>query len=128
MRHQIRHFQISEFRCPCCSRVQVAVALVFWLDVLRRFIKAPLVVNSGYRCPMRNAQVKGAGSSRHLIGCAADLRIPVGYTSESLLEVASRFVSENTWEIMAGSTYLHVGVPRTSESRLWHGENIIKFN
>ena len=81
MKQEIRHFSISEFRCPCCGHVKVAAALVFWLEIFRRALGTPLKINSGCRCESRNKAVGGAASSRHLIGCAADLAKPAKVVS-----------------------------------------------
>jgi hypothetical protein len=43
------------------------------LDVIREAWGAPIVVNSGYRNPAVNSIVKGAASSQHLTGQAADI-------------------------------------------------------
>jgi len=36
----------------------------------------PVVILSGFRCPALNAAIKGAGSSQHLLGEAADFYVP----------------------------------------------------
>jgi hypothetical protein len=36
----------------------------------------PVMINSAYRGPAVNEKVGGSKSSQHMIGCAADLRIP----------------------------------------------------
>lgn len=36
----------------------------------------PVMINSAYRGPAVNAHVGGSKSSQHMIGCAADIRIP----------------------------------------------------
>jgi hypothetical protein len=61
-----------------------------------------------------------------MIGCAADLRIPSGMSAEGLREIAARF-SSDMWEIIAGVGYVHIGVPRINEARLWLGEPNIKL-
>lgn len=43
------------------------------LDPLRRRWGAPLIVNSGFRCPKLNKAVGGAPNSHHLRGMAADI-------------------------------------------------------
>ena len=48
------------------------------LEPLRQFFNVPIVIGSGYRCPKLNShpEVKGATSSQHMTGEAADIRIP----------------------------------------------------
>ena len=43
------------------------------LDPLREAWGQPIIVSSGYRCPRLNKIVKGAPSSQHLLGQAADI-------------------------------------------------------
>ena len=45
------------------------------LEPLRAAYGAPIRVSSGYRCPALNAAVKGAATSVHMIGYAADLQV-----------------------------------------------------
>lgn len=44
------------------------------LDVLRRYLNAPIGINSGYRSPAHNRAVGGKSNSMHLYGKAADIR------------------------------------------------------
>jgi uncharacterized protein YcbK (DUF882 family) len=44
------------------------------LDVLRRYLNAPILINSGYRSPAHNRSVGGKKDSQHLYGKAADIR------------------------------------------------------
>ena len=43
------------------------------LEPVRERLGRPIVVNSGYRCPIHNAAVGGVANSQHLRGEAADL-------------------------------------------------------
>jgi uncharacterized protein YcbK (DUF882 family) len=71
------HFSRSEFACHHCGKVIVSDRLVARLEILRAMVGKPLVIVSGYRCPVHNAKVGGAKASQHLVGQAADLQ--VGY-------------------------------------------------
>ena len=46
------------------------------LEPLRRHIDKPVVISSGYRCPVLNRVVGGVANSQHLTGQAADITIP----------------------------------------------------
>lgn len=48
------------------------------LEPLRQFFNVPIVIGSGYRCQRLNShpEVGGASSSQHMLGEAADIRIP----------------------------------------------------
>lgn len=45
------------------------------LEVIREFYDKPIKVNSGYRSPEHNKNIKGAPKSQHVQGKAADLVI-----------------------------------------------------
>lgn len=47
--------------------------LMEFLDALREAWGSPIKVTSGYRCSKLNSAVKGAPTSAHLVGYAADL-------------------------------------------------------
>jgi uncharacterized protein YcbK (DUF882 family) len=68
------HFNLSEFRCPCCNDVNRAAAraLAERLEPVREAF-GPIHVWSGFRCPKQNARVGGATFSQHLLGLAADI-------------------------------------------------------
>ncbi len=68
------HFDREEFGCRHCGKVKVADELVVRLERLRAEVGEPLVVVSGYRCPVHNAAVGGKARSQHLLGQAVDLR------------------------------------------------------
>lgn len=67
------HFSRREFRCRHCGRAVVTMRLVQLLERLREISGGPLVIVSGYRCPVHNRAVGGARASYHLRGMAADL-------------------------------------------------------
>ena len=45
------------------------------LQPLRDYMKTPVVITSGYRCPWLNRKVGGVSNSYHLRGLAADIHI-----------------------------------------------------
>lgn len=72
------HFDFKEFACTCkgafsgCLVILVRRELLSSLETYR--LKAGTVrIESGYRCPFRNAAVGGAKASQHMYGTAADL-------------------------------------------------------
>lgn len=52
------------------------------LQPCREFIKIPIRINSGYRCPLLNKAVGGVPGSQHLLCQAAD--ITTGYRARDL--------------------------------------------
>ena len=45
------------------------------LEQVRKLVRQPIHINSGYRSMPLNQLVKGQTMSQHLIGCAADIRV-----------------------------------------------------
>ena len=72
------------------------------LSFIRERFGAPIVVNSGYRCPDLNKAVGGVPKSRHQVGKAADIRCLTNeqtYALYHFLEVAKYpFVRKMIWE------------------------------
>ena len=123
MRREVRHFKPQEFVCPCCDAGQPAALLVLWLEELREAWGGPVVVNSGFRCERHNAEVGGARRSRHLVGCAADVR-PAEGLMEDFARLVRRLGSLPGWELRFYGAFLHVGVPRREADRLWSGGEV----
>ena len=123
--YQIRHFRPEEFECRCCNERKIASGLIFWLEVLRRAANGAIVVNSGYRCTKRNHDVGGAPNSRHVIGCAADLRTPRNMTYEAFASLARRLAGDG-FEVKTypERTYIHFAVPRNEAGKDWTGGNV----
>jgi len=124
----VAHFGSREFLCPCCcgGNGKISKILVMWLDILRRAWGEPVIVNSGWRCAAHNMKVGGSRTSRHLIGCAADIRTRPGSIPEwerfSLL--ARRLYNQPGWEFLPYQTFIHVAVPREESERKWSGGQI----
>ena len=82
---KIKYFKLSEFinsatakrlginNMPSFEVVDNLNRLAAYLDGIREKFGKPILINSGYRCPMLNKAVRGAVRSQHLKGLAADL-------------------------------------------------------
>jgi zinc D-Ala-D-Ala carboxypeptidase len=83
------------------------------LEPLREAVGAPIVVTSGYRCPILNARTPGASStSDHTKGRAADIHVP-GVALADLIEIARTSVWE--WKQL-----IHERIPARGEGvREW---------
>lgn len=46
------------------------------LEMVRNYIKQPIRINSGYRCPEHNKAVGGKSNSAHTRGLAVDIDCP----------------------------------------------------
>lgn len=71
---QLSHFQPENFSCQClnCSGFPDPRVMTI-ADRIRTLLGQPLTVTSGFRCPERNKEAKGAAKSKHLHGLAVDL-------------------------------------------------------
>ncbi|PIE73512.1 MAG: peptidase M15 family protein [Deltaproteobacteria bacterium] len=70
------HFDLAEFACPHCKEVIAPPSeLIEILEDIRAHFKAPVIINSGYRCKEHNAKIGGASKSYHLKGVAVDIRV-----------------------------------------------------
>lgn len=50
--------------------------LAEFLEEVRKILGKPIMINSAYRSAEVNAKVGGSKNSQHLVGCAADIRVP----------------------------------------------------
>ena len=72
-----KYFKRSEFACKCgCGLDTVDAQLLAVLTDLREHFGAPVLINSACRCRHHNEAVGGKTHSYHLLGRAADVRIP----------------------------------------------------
>ena len=78
------HFSTDEFACHHCGQCgNIHPKLVELLEKLRANMGGvPIHINSGYRCPIHNANVGGVPNSQHVLGTAADLAVPAGMNFE----------------------------------------------
>lgn len=76
-----KFFNSNEFDCHCgqCDTTLIDPLLVLRLDILREALGAAIVILSGYRCALRQQQIKeqgletAKGISTHEQGKAADI-------------------------------------------------------
>ena len=82
---KIKYFKLSEFlnsatakrlridNTPSFEVVDNLNKLADYLDGIREKLGKPILVSSGYRCPVLNKAVGGVANSQHLKGLAADV-------------------------------------------------------
>lgn len=119
-----KNFKAYEFDCHgagCCTETKIDTDLVAGLQALRDLLTAergedvPVCINSGYRCETHNTAVNGAKASKHMAGCAADIRVP-GVEPEAVAKAAE---SVGFLGIGLYDTFVHVDT-RTSKF-FWYG-------
>lgn len=106
------HFDRKEFACKCgCGFDKVSPDLVTQLERLRLFLKRPVQINSGCRCPARNAAEGGKPDSAHLTGEAADIACIDSGTRYEMKHAIYQWSLFN--RVGNGKTFLHVDVSMT---------------
>lgn len=74
------NFELAEFESKDGAETPLGVLdnlkeLAENLEIVRKTVKNPIRINSGYRSPTHNAKIGGAKKSLHLRGMAADIVI-----------------------------------------------------
>lgn len=93
------HFNLSEFEksstaqrlsidneAPAQVIANITDLVTEVLEPLRRIVKKPIVVNSGYRSLELNRALKSKDTSQHVLGQAADIECP-GMPNKELAEI-----------------------------------------
>ncbi|MEE3490624.1 MAG: D-Ala-D-Ala carboxypeptidase family metallohydrolase [Methanobrevibacter sp.] len=92
------------------------------LEPIRLYWNAPVIVTSGYRCPLLNKAVKGVPTSQHVAGQAADIRTVSDRFNDNkkLFDLIKRLINEGKinvgqliWEYGNdnGPDWIHVSIP-----------------
>ena len=97
------------------------------LEKVRAITGKPLKIHSGYRSPEVNAAVGGSPKSYHMVGCAADIQAPVGWTNDQLQHAihdtaAIDFDMVLEERTKTGVSWLHVQISRDGKP----GRRLIK--
>ncbi len=110
-----KHFNLSEFACPCCNLVMLHPKLLAKLVELRNTLEKPVYITSGYRCPKYNHQIGGVLNSYHCIGLASDIKVK-DINLITLLEVCENidFAGIGLYE---KKNFLHLDVRPTKRIR-----------
>lgn len=92
------------------------------LEPIRLYWNAPVIVTSGYRCPLLNKAVKGSSTSQHVAGQAADIRTVSDRFKDNkklfllikkMVEEGKINVGQLIWEYGndSGPDWIHVSIP-----------------
>ena len=111
-------------RCKECRLVQAASRLPNGieeniealvdevLDPTRRKLGKPIVVNSGFRCPIHNTAVGGVYNSQHVSGQAADVRCEDNKKLAKVIVENGRFD-----QLILYPTFIHVSWKKAGGNR-----------
>lgn len=120
---EIKYFKKHEFACKCgkyCDGypAEIDMNMVKIADEIRSRIGKPININSGLRCKTHNSNVGGVSNSQHLLGNAADLGCPSGFTPTQMASIAEDVMGD-TGGIGIYSWGIHIDT-RSAKSR-WNG-------
>lgn len=120
---KIKYFKLSEFinsatanrlgidNIPSFEVVDNLNRLADYLDSIRTKFGKPILISSGYRCPMLNKAVGGVVNSQHLKGLAADLVCSDMETLLSIIRETKGFDQVITEHNKGSKSYwIHVSV------------------
>lgn len=128
---KIKYFTLSEFlnsatakrlridNTPSFEVVDNLNKLADYLDVIREKVGKPILISSGFRCPVLNKAVGGVSNSQHQKGLAADLICADMESLEKVLRETGGFdqlIKEHRKD--SKSFWYHVSVaPRNGKPR-----------
>jgi uncharacterized protein YcbK (DUF882 family) len=120
------HFALAEFGSRDGAVVPPELlanvrALCAQLEILREHLGRPIRITSGYRTPTHNARVKGAKTSQHIFGKAADITV-AGIPPAELANVIELLIARGRMHDGGLGRYrawVHYDV-RPARAR-WHG-------
>ena len=105
----------DEFDCKCellnCVSTEVSRILIASYRKLRYLHKAPLKINSGYRCAPHNDAIGGTKGSQHLFGRAIDISLENIEDKEAFADLARDC---GFTYIKLYSTFIHLDVRKRS--------------
>lgn len=126
----MKHFTINELsrssvaqskeidNKPDAVQVAALTALVDnVLDPLRERFGRPIIVNSGFRCPELNKAVKGAATSQHVKGEAADLDTGTKEGNKKLFDIIRKELPFDQLIDEKGFSWVHVSYKKAGNRK-----------
>lgn len=84
--------------------------LAEFLEEVRALLGKPILINSAYRSKAVNDAVGSSDRSQHLLGCAADLRVP-GMTPRAVCEAVMAANMPYHQLILEFDAWTHISIP-----------------
>lgn len=124
----MKHFTFNEFeksntaiRMGICNTIPITLksnieALVNnVLDPIRDYIKMPVYVNSGYRCPLLNKAVGGVQGSQHVQGKAADITTHIRKANLEIVDYATNNLTFD--QIIVYKDFVHISYNQSNNRK-----------
>lgn len=113
----LKHFDESEFDCPCCDANNMELRVMSALDHARSIAGVPFTITSGYRCPSHNRSVGGSETSSHLGGTAADIYVLGGHQRYLIL---TALLEAGFTRLGVDGNFIHADMDDSKDQRvLW---------
>ena len=103
-------------------RVKLTALASSLLDPIREKWGGPIMVNSGFRCPALNKELKGAVNSQHMKGEAADITVGSPEQNERLFNmiIAMKVAGEIQFDQLldeSGYSWVHISYKTSGTNR-----------
>lgn len=120
------HFDLSEFKCPCCGKANPSKLLIERLEKVYTMMNAKsIIITSGYRCPSYSKKVGGFANDAHTCNIAADIIVNKKsggtYSAEDIAEAAER-VGFGGIGLMNGACHVDNRDCETYVNNHWFGD------
>ena len=88
----------------------------------RERVGGPVELSCAYRCPNHNADVGGVTNSQHVLGTAADVLVPDGWSVDKLADLAVELGADGVGRYYSND-FVHVDVRdgRVGSGYAWNG-------
>ena len=95
---------------------QNLVRLANFLEQVKKVLGGkPIMINSAYRGPEVNAHVGGSKNSQHMVGCAADIRVP-GMSPNEVCKAIVASELQYDQLIREFDSWTHISIPNEEGS------------
>ena len=95
---------------------QNLVRLANFLEEVKKVLGGkPVMINSAYRGPEVNAHVGGSKNSQHMVGCAADIRVP-GMSPNEVCKAVIASDLQYDQLIREFDSWTHISIPNEEGS------------
>jgi zinc D-Ala-D-Ala carboxypeptidase len=95
---------------------QNLVRLANFLEQVKKILGGkPIMINSAYRGPEVNAHVGGSKNSQHMVGCAADIKVP-GMTPNEICKAIIASELQYDQLIREFDSWTHISIPNEEGS------------
>jgi len=109
------YFSDEELACPCCGELIFNARFRQDLNAARTYAQIPFKINSGYRCPKHNTEVKGSETSSHPKGLAVDIE---AISSRQRFRVVFGLLMAGLTRIGIRKTFIHVDADRDKDQEV----------